>query len=143
MLRSGPERPRSLPAADDPHSLRRELVAYVREVAAAVGVSAECASCEVSDTVTAYVALNGRAPEFPGQDLMLLWNARQGWAVSVETAPGEPAVLVARLDGDVTPEPDLVRRFVAALLTTPHDADSRIPPQPVRDHGEPRRRRLA
>ncbi|MBB4689467.1 DUF6292 family protein [Amycolatopsis jiangsuensis] len=139
MLRSGPDRPMSLPAADDPQALRRVLVAYVREVAAAVGVSPECTSCEVADTVTAYVALNGRSPRFPGRDLMLLWNAGQGWTLSVETVPAEPAVVVARLRGEVTPEPARVRRFVAELLSMP-DETGGIPARAVLDHGELRRR---
>jgi len=116
MLLSGSERPMSLPAADDPQALRRALSVYVREVAAAVGVSAECTSCEVADTVTAYVALNGRSERFPGRDLMLLWSVRQGWSVAVETVPGEAVQVVGSLDGDVTPEAEVVRRFVVAVL---------------------------
>ena len=116
MLLSGSERPMSLPAADDPQALRRALAAYVREVAAAVGVSAEGTSCEVADTVTAYVALSGRSERFPGRDLMLVWSERQGWTVAVETAPGETAQVVGCLGGEVTPAPESVRRFVAEVV---------------------------
>ncbi|WP_020661146.1 DUF6292 family protein [Amycolatopsis benzoatilytica] len=116
MLLSGSERPMSLPAADDPQALRQELAAYVSEVAAAVGVSAGGTSCEVTDTVTAYVALNRRSERFPGRDLMLLWSARQGWTVAVETAPGEAAQVVGRLGGEVTPDAERVRRFVVEVV---------------------------
>ncbi|GAA3580742.1 hypothetical protein GCM10022222_76810 [Amycolatopsis ultiminotia] len=140
MLLSGPDRPMALPSVDDPQSLRRALVAYVHEVAASVGVSVACTSCEVADTVTAYVALNGRSPRFPGRDLMLLWSARQGWTLSVETAPAESPLVVARLGGDLTPVPDRVRRFVTETLGAPDDVRPAIPVQAVRDHSELRER---
>ncbi|WP_409186182.1 DUF6292 family protein [Amycolatopsis sp. VS8301801F10] len=124
MLLSGPERPMSLPAADDPQALRRVLADYVREVAAAVGVSAECTSCEVADTVTAYVALSGRSPRFPGRDLMLVWSVRQGWTVAVETTPSEAPQVVAHLGGDVTPAPERVRQFVTEVLRSAEAAGS-------------------
>ncbi|WP_326564877.1 DUF6292 family protein [Amycolatopsis rhabdoformis] len=100
--------------------LRRALVGYVRAVADAIGVSVEGTSCEVADTVTAYVALSRRSPRHPGRDLMLLWNSRQGWTLAVETAPAEPPLVVSRLGGDVVPEPALVARFVADVLSASH-----------------------
>jgi hypothetical protein len=140
MLLSGPERPMSLPAADDPQVLRRALSAYVRQVAAAVGVSAACTSCEVADTVTAYVALSGRSPRFPGRDLMLVWSVRQGWTVAVETTPAESAQVVAHLGGDVTPPPERVRRFVAEVLRSTGEAGAPGPVLAVSSRGELRTR---
>ncbi|WP_245633693.1 DUF6292 family protein [Amycolatopsis jejuensis] len=140
MLLSGPERPMPLPAADDPQVLRRALAAYVREVAAAVGVTVECTSCEVADTVTAYVALSGRSPRFPGRDLMLLWSVRQGWTVAVETTPAEPAQVVAHLGGDLTPEPERVRRFVDDVLGARETARPARPVLAVSSHGDLRTR---
>ncbi|WP_406635983.1 DUF6292 family protein [Amycolatopsis sp. WGS_07] len=140
MLLSGPERPMSLPAADDPQVLRRALADYVREVAAAVGVSAECTSCEVADTVTAYVALSGRSPRFPGRDLMLVWSTGQGWTVAVETTPAEAPQVVAHLGGDVTPSPERVRGFVAEVLRSAEEAGTPGPVLAVSSHGDLRTR---
>ncbi|WP_199817689.1 MULTISPECIES: DUF6292 family protein [Amycolatopsis] len=140
MLLSGPERPMSLPTADDPQVLRQALAAYVREVAAAVGVSVECTSCEVTDTITAYVALSGRSPRFPGRDLMLLWTMRQGWSVAVETTPAESPQPVAQLGGDVTPAPERVRRFVAEVVSSAETAGKPGPVLAVSSHGDLRTR---
>ncbi|MGV9301141.1 MULTISPECIES: DUF6292 family protein [Amycolatopsis] len=140
MLLSGPERPMSLPTADDPQVLRQALAAYVREVAAAVGVSVECTSCEVTDTITAYVALSGRSPRFPGRDLMLLWTMRQGWSVAVETTPAEAPQQVAQLGGDVTPAPERVRRFVADVVSSAEKAGTPGPVLAVSSHGDLRTR---
>ncbi|MGW4484923.1 DUF6292 family protein [Amycolatopsis sp. NPDC004368] len=108
--------------------LRRALVGYVRAVAEAVGVSVEGTSCEVADTVTAYVALSRRSPRYPGRDLMLLWNSRTGWTLSVETAPAEPPLVVSLLGGDVVPEPALVARFVAEVVSAPDNGAWTTPP---------------
>lgn len=140
MLLSGPQRPMSLPTADDPQVLRQALAAYVREVAAAVGVSVECSSCEVTDTITAYVALNGRSPRFPGRDLMLLWTMRQGWSVAVETTPAESPQPVAQLGGDATPPPERVRRFVSEVLSSAEKAGAPGPVLAVASHGDLRTR---
>jgi hypothetical protein len=130
MLLSGPDRLTTESINEDPLLLRRALAGYVRAVADAVGVSEEGTSCEVADTVTAYVALSRRSPRFPGRDLMLLWTSRQGWTLAVETAPAEPALVVSRLGGDAVPEPALVGRFVSQVVSAP-DAGAWTP-QPVR-----------
>ncbi|MYW89485.1 hypothetical protein G3I59_02280 [Amycolatopsis rubida] len=130
----------SLPTADDPQLLRQALAAYVREVAAAVGVSVECTSCEVTDTITAYVALSGRSPRYPGRDLMLLWTMRQGWSVAVETTPAESPQPVAQLGGDVTPAPERVRRFVAEVVSSAGTAGNPGPVLAVSGHGDLRTR---
>lgn len=128
MLLSGPDRLTTEAVHEDPLVLRRALVGYVRAVAEAVDVSVEGTSCEVADTVTAYVALSRRSPRYPGRDLMLLWNYRQGWTLSVETRPAEPPLVVARLGGDVVPEPALVGRFVAEVVSASHKGAWTTPP---------------
>lgn len=94
-------------------ALGPRLAAYVRQVARAVGVSAEATGYEVSDTATAYLGLNVRWFARPGRDLMLVWDERLGWSIGVETPPGDPQVVVAYLGGrDAVPTPGAVARFV-------------------------------
>jgi hypothetical protein len=93
------------------------LAGYLGAVADALGVPAEGTTFEVSDTVTAYLALNRRWPQRPGRDLMLVWGELTGWIVSVETDPGETPMVVARLGGaDSVPEPRVVAQFVTDAL---------------------------
>lgn len=99
-------------------ALSRGLAGYVRAVAAAVGVPPEAASFEVSDTATAYLGLATRWSGRPGDDLMLVWSERHGWAVAVETDPGDAPVVLAYFAGpDVAPEPAAVARFVTDVVT--------------------------
>ncbi|GLZ41950.1 DUF6292 family protein [Actinokineospora sp. NBRC 105648] len=126
-----PERAEQGP--DEAAVLGRALGRYVRAVAEAVGVPVEGTSFEVTDTATAYLALSRRRPERPDQDLMLVWNERQGWAVSVEVA--SPVVL-ARLDGDVVAAPRTVAEFVSTSIARggPHRTLVAVPPPANRLH---------
>jgi len=103
------------------------LAGYVRAVAGALNVDAEATAFEVSDTATAYLALSVRSPAHPGRDLMLVWTERQGWALSVETAPTEPPAVLAYLGPDVVPEPVEVAGFVIGVLTG-SSRDGCVPP---------------
>ncbi|HEY0636598.1 MAG TPA: DUF6292 family protein [Pseudonocardiaceae bacterium] len=96
-------------------ALTSALAAYVRAVAAAVGVPAEGVMFEATDTVTAYLALHRRSADHPGRDVMLTWTESQGWVLSVETAPTEPPIVLARAPGSVR-FPRQVARFVADSL---------------------------
>lgn len=104
------------PTMVDTDALATALRTYVRAVADAVGVPPEGTSHEVTDTVTAYLALARRWHEYPDRDLMLVWGERQGWAVAVETAPDEPPVVLAHLSGDPVPHPADVARFVTESI---------------------------
>ncbi len=98
-------------------ALSRGLAGYVRAVAEAVGVPTEATSFEISDTATAYLGLTRRRSERPGDDLMLIWSERQGWAVAVETMPEEEPMVVAYFAGmDVVPAPAVVARFVTDVV---------------------------
>lgn len=98
-------------------SLRRGLAGYLRAVAEALAVPAEATSFEISDTVSAYLGLARRWEQRPWHDLMLVWNERHGWALAVETEPGEPTTVVGYLASDqVAPSPAAVARFVTDLL---------------------------
>ncbi|MDQ0383162.1 DUF6292 family protein [Amycolatopsis thermophila] len=99
--------------------LNRGLAGYLRAVAEAVGVPVEATSFEISDTATAYLGLTRRWTLRPGEDLMLVWSERDGWAVAVETVPGEAPVVLAYFAGDdVVPTPAAVARFVTEVIAT-------------------------
>jgi hypothetical protein len=94
------------------------LNGYLRAVAGAIGESTAGASCEVSDTATAYIGLSRRGPRHGRRDLMLVWSECDGWAVLVETDPTESPIVVSRLGGDdPAPPPWVVSRFVSDTLT--------------------------
>lgn len=94
-----------------PVPLSRRLADYVHQVAAAVGVSADVISHEVTDTATAYIPLDQRNATQPGHDLMLVWDERLGWYIAAETTPAEPPVVMAYLAGELVPPPAAVARF--------------------------------
>ncbi|HEY2062510.1 DUF6292 family protein [Amycolatopsis sp. NBC_01480] len=131
MLLSRPDLLSDLAEGDDHQLLRSALAGYVSAVATAVGVPPEGTSFEVTDTVTAYLGLSRRAPSYPGRDLMLVWSARQGWAVSVEPRPDEAPLVLARLGGDVVPAPEAVGRFVTEVVSRTGGTPLGAPPARV------------
>jgi hypothetical protein len=112
--------------------LARSLSAYVRQVAAAVGVPADAVGYEVSDTATAYLGLSQRLPEHAGRDLMLEWDERLGWSVGVETDPSEKPLVLGYLVGDTVPPPARVAQFVADAVAG-HRTDRLRPVLPHAD----------
>jgi hypothetical protein len=103
--------------ADSAWPLSRAVAAYLHAVADVIGVPIEGTSFEISDTATAYLALAPRWSGRPAADLMLVWGERHGWAVAVETDPGDEPMVVAYLGGDdLVPEPSAVARFVEDVL---------------------------
>jgi hypothetical protein len=100
--------------------LHHALAAYVRRVAAALGVPTEAVSHEVTDTATAYLALTDRWPAQPSRDLMLVWDERLGWSVAVETTPGESPVVLGTLASDSVPTPAAVAVFVTNVVAGRH-----------------------
>ncbi len=100
--------------------LSNRLAVYVDQVAAAIGVPSNATGHEVTDTATAYLALDQRAAIRPDQDLMLVWDEHLGWYIAVETNPAESPVVVAYLDGDVVPSADAVARFVTVAADGRH-----------------------
>jgi hypothetical protein len=87
----------------------RELRDYVLRVTQALGLRGECsyvhADGQSEDGASAYIALDGRLANFPGQDVALLWDEHAGWSVAVETRSGVDLQVVARLDAAVMPPP--------------------------------------
>lgn len=112
-------------------TLTRGLAGYLRAVAEAVEVSAEGTSFEISDTATAYLGLTRRWLGRPGDDLMLVWSELRGWAVAVETIPGEAPMVVAYFAGaDLVPAPTVVARFVADVVVGSRQSGSPLPAFP-------------
>jgi hypothetical protein len=121
---------------DVTRALTLGLNGYLRAVAAAIGESTAGASCEVSDTATAYIGLSRRGPRHGRRDLMLVWGECDGWAVLVETDPTESPIVVSRLGGDdPAPPPWVVSRFVSDTLTdVPGHPQARVHHQQDRRH---------
>ena len=68
---------------DQDGAAARGLRRYVHLVAEAVGVGEEASTIQFDDPVSAYLALDRCSPQHPDQDLALLWDERQGWALGV------------------------------------------------------------
>ncbi|MFC5289634.1 DUF6292 family protein [Actinokineospora guangxiensis] len=107
------------PSASSDDALATALRAYVHAVAAAAGVPADGVTCEVTDTATAYLPLGRRSASHPDHDLMLVWGERRGWAVLLETPPGDPPVALGALGGDAVVAPAEVARFVSTTVASP------------------------
>lgn len=89
---------------------------YVRAVAEELGIPSEAADHELDEPATAYIPLDQRCAPYREFDLMLLWHEEHGWAVAVETDPGDPAVVLAYLGDQVLPHPAAIAEAVGALL---------------------------
>ncbi|MCP2246418.1 DUF6292 family protein [Lentzea aerocolonigenes] len=103
-------------SSEGTYVLAGALERYVEKVAEALGVPGDGISFEVTDTATAYIALGCRAVAHPDRDVMLVWSATQGWAVSIETDPAEPRIVLARATGDIVQAPEAVARLVAESM---------------------------
>jgi hypothetical protein len=93
----------------------RRTQRYVREVVTGFGLRGDSSFVETEPRAAAYVALDGRLPDFPDHDVALLWNELSGWSAAVEDRSGE-LVVVARMGGDPRPEPAAVVRWVRGLF---------------------------
>lgn len=107
---------RVLRTSEGTYLLAGALERYVGKVAEALGVPRDGISFEVTDTATAYIALGCRAVAHPDRDVMLVWSATQGWAVSIETDPAEPLIVLARSTGEIVQAPEAVARLVAESM---------------------------
>jgi hypothetical protein len=93
----------------------RRVQRYVREVVAGLGLRGDSSFVETQPRAAAYVALDGRLPDFPDHDVALQWNERTGWSAAVEDRRGE-LVEVERMNGDPHPAPAAVVSWVQGLL---------------------------
>ncbi len=93
----------------------RRVRQYVREVVTGLGLHGDSSYVDTEPRAGAYVALDGRLPDFPDHDVALLWNELTGWSVAVEDRRAE-LVEIERLGGDPQPAPATVVGWVRGLL---------------------------
>lgn len=93
----------------------RGLRRYVRLVADTLGLRGGW-FVQLETPVTAYLALQRRLAEYPGNDVALSWDEENGWGLAVESNHGELDV-VGYLAGEVLPSPERVGRFVDAVFS--------------------------
>ncbi|WP_439657116.1 DUF6292 family protein [Lentzea sp. HUAS TT2] len=96
-------------------SAARRVRHYVRQVVTGLGLRGDSSCIDAEPRVGAYVALDGRLPDFPEHYVALVWNELAGWSVAVENRLGE-LVEVARMGGDPRPAPAAVVRWTNSLL---------------------------
>ncbi|WP_090051787.1 DUF6292 family protein [Lentzea fradiae] len=105
-------------------SAYRHARQYVREVVTGLGLRGDSSFVETHPRPAAYVALDGRLPDFPDHYVALLWNELTGWSVAVEDRRGE-LVELERRGGDPRPAPAAVVSWVKGLLRTEVTVDNR------------------
>jgi hypothetical protein len=94
----------------------RRLRRYAALVADALGLRGESSCVEPDHPCSVYLAIDGRLPRFPDEDLALVWTERLGWSAVVEPPGGGRLREVARLGGPVDAAPRAVARWVSGLL---------------------------
>ena len=94
----------------------RGLRRYVGLVADTLGLRGGGWLVQLESPVSAYVALQRRLAEFPGNDVALSWDEVDGWGFAVESNQGE-LEMVDYLTGDVLPPPCLVGQFVDQVFS--------------------------
>ncbi|MFL6143779.1 MAG: DUF6292 family protein [Labedaea sp.] len=102
----------------------RGLHRYVQLVAEACGVGPDGFFLELERPLRAYLAVDGRLPQFPTRDVALWWEEEHGWAAGIETHSGRNLILLTYLGLDALPAPQAVVHFLADLFT------ERFPGQP-------------
>jgi hypothetical protein len=123
---------------DIEHNFSRGLHGYLSAVTSALGIGLESCTVDLDLPASAYVALDMRLDRFPGRDLALLWNERNGWSVAVETHRGEDLIALSYLGGaEVVPQPREVAKFLAAVLAGDHTVGQPGSPE-LREPGDHR-----
>jgi hypothetical protein len=89
---------------------QRGLREYFRMVADACGV--EAFSVQFDPSLSGYLPLDTRVPEFPDLDVALVWDESTGWC-SVRETPTNELVVLSYLGAGVLPAPNEVAAFAA------------------------------
>ncbi len=100
----------------------RLVADLVREVVVGLGLRGDSSMVETEPLAGAYVALDGRLPDFPDHDVALLWNELTGWSAAIEARLGE-LVEIARLGDDPLPDSAVVVEWVRGLVRREHTGD--------------------
>ncbi|MET1072284.1 MAG: DUF6292 family protein [Umezawaea sp.] len=102
---------------DFDYEATRKLRRYALQVSEALGQRGESWCVESERPGSLYLAVDGRSPRFPDDDLALVWKERRGWFALAEESGGARLHEIAHLTGQVSPPPGEVAGWVAALLT--------------------------
>ena len=102
----------------------RKLRWYALQVTEALGLQGESSSVEAEHPSSLYLAVEGRLPRFPDEDLALVWRERRGWFAVTERPGGSHLREVARFGGAVNAPARTVAEWVTDLL---HDQAPRLP----------------
>ncbi|NIH83169.1 DUF6292 family protein [Amycolatopsis granulosa] len=99
------------------HAAASGLRRYVNTVAQELGCSGEAYYAHVDPAPAyAYIALDDRLPEHPGEDTALVWNENDGWAVAIEVTAGHELTVVRYFGRELLPPPPEVARFVGDVF---------------------------
>ncbi|GAB3578689.1 DUF6292 family protein [Amycolatopsis endophytica] len=99
------------------HAAATGLRRYVGTVAEELGCSGEAYYAHLDPPPAyAYLALDDRLPDHPGQDTALVWNEYDGWGVVTESLTGHELSVVCHLGGELLPPPEAVAKFVGEVF---------------------------
>lgn len=101
----------------------RGLDTYVRQVRLALGLRGDSSFIQPDTPLSAYIALDGRLPEYPDHDVALLWDEHAGWSAAVEGDSTDEPLPVANLGADLLPAPEAVAEWVRGLFEQKAGAD--------------------
>lgn len=95
----------------------RGLLRYIEHVAHAVYAGSDAITWVLDDPSSAYLPLDGHLPGFPAEDLALVWDDENGWAVVIEPDSRGNLIKISYLGEDILPSPVRVAAFVTALCS--------------------------
>jgi hypothetical protein len=95
---------------------------YALRVTRELGLSGESSCVDHDKPLRVYIAVEGRLPGHPDDDVALLWTECHGWAIAVEN--GAELTVVAHLGGAIEPPPRTVARWVRRLMAQSSSADT-------------------
>ncbi len=90
---------------------------YALRVTEELGLRGESSCIDREKPLRLYIAVDGRLPGHPHQDVALLWTECHGWAIAVEEPGGLEVTVVAHLGGAVEPPPRTVARWVRRVMS--------------------------
>ena len=101
---------------DFDYEATRKLRSYAQRVSAALGQQGESWCVESERPGAFYLAVEGRLPNFPDEDLALIWREKRGWHAVVERSDEGGVHEIAHLVEKGEPSPHKVAEWVASLL---------------------------
>ncbi|HEX6342230.1 DUF6292 family protein [Umezawaea sp.] len=102
--------------ADFDHEVTRKLRLQARQISEALGQQGESWCVEAVRPDALYLAVEGRLPSFPDDDLALTWREKRGWFAVVEHRGDNRLHEIAHFGVRGKPSPREVAEWVAGLL---------------------------